>query len=209
MQLMKRATLIAGLLLMAAFAAFETRNFSENLGTTIPGTCTMGDVAYDTDDFITYRCTASDTFSAVNFPPAYGQLYENGAGSVINITTGGTFVQWVSSTAGLSNLVTLSIASDNITIDTGGGGTYLVAFQVSYSGSNNEIYHWAVFAEGAEILNISSERKISPGDMGSQSGVGLVTLAATDVVDLRVTSISDATTATVDHVQLTITRVGI
>ena len=209
MQLIQRIVLIAALFLVAAFAAFETRNFNENLGATIPATCTVGDVSYDTDDQITYRCTASDTFSAVNFPPAYGQLYENGAGTVINITTGGTFVQWVSSTAGLSNLTTPSIASDNITIDTGGGGVYLVGFQVSYSGSNNEVYHWAVFVEGAEVLNISSERKISPGDMGSQSGVGLVTLAATDVVDLRVTSVSDATTATVDHAQLTITRVGI
>ena len=206
---MKRATLIAGLFLLATFAAFETRNFSENLGTTIPATCTVGDVAYDIDDQITYRCAATNVFSAVNFPPAYGQLYENGAGTVINITTGGTFVQWVSSTAGLSNLVTLSTATDNITIDTGGGGVYLVGFQVSYAGSNNEIYHWAIFVEGIENVVVSSERKISPGDQGSQSGVGLIALAATDVVDLRVTSVSNGTTATVDHAQLTITRVGI
>lgn len=142
-------------------------------------------------------------------PPAYGQIYEQGAGTEIAITTGGTFVKWVSSTAGESNLVTLSTDDDTITIDAGSAGMYLVAFQASFVGNAAEIYHWAVHVGGVLQDTVSSERKVGATDMGSQSGIGLIALSDADVVDLRVTSTTNSKTATVYHVTLTLTRVGI
>ena len=206
---MKRLTFLALILAALLYGAWQVRTVYETSGTTQPGECAVGDQSYDTDDGVTYRCRAANTWEAVALPPAYGSLYETTAGTVINIATGGTFSQWVSSTAGLSNLTTPAVGTDNITIDAGGGGVYLIAFQVSYEGNSNEVYHWSVFVEGAERLEISSERKITANDQGSQSGMGFITLSATDVVDLRVTSTTDTKTATVEHVQLTITRVGI
>jgi len=206
---MKRLAILLTLLSVLLYGAFTTRNFSEILGDTQPGTCTAGDAAFDTDNNVTLRCIGGNVFAAVAMPSAYGQLYEDSAGTVINIATGGTFVKWVSSTAGLSNLITLSTANDNITIDAGGDGTYLVVFQVSYSGDANENYHWAAFLEGAKLDEVASVRKTSANDQGSQSGIGIVAASATDEFDLRVTSTSNTRTATVDHVQLTVTRLGL
>ena len=193
------------------FGAFTTRNFSEILGDTQLGTCVVGDTAYDTDNNVTLRCIGGNVYAAVAMPSAYGQLYEETPGGTnINIATGGTFVQWVSSTAGLSNLVTLSTANDDITIDAGAGGTYLIVFQVSFTGSTNEIFHWSAFVEGAEVIRAASERRLGPGlDQGSVSGLGIVALVPTDVVDLRVTSTTNTESVTVDHVQLVVARIGL
>lgn len=207
---MKRLLYIFVLITALLYGAFTTRNFSEILGGTQPATCTVGDVAFDTDNGVTLRCTAADTWTEVALPPAYGQLWEhNAGGTVINIATGGTFVQWVSSTVGEYSLTTPSAGTDNITIDAGSGGMYLVGFHASYTGNANEVFHWAVFVEGVAYHRVASERKAGAGDVGSQSGIGIVPLAATDVVDLRVTSTNDTKTATVNHVSLTLTRIGL
>lgn len=142
-------------------------------------------------------------------PVAFGQLYEDGAGTVINIATGGTFVKWVSSTVGLYSLTTPAADTDDITIDSGGAGTYLIAFVVSYVGSASEIFHWAVYVQGVKQDMASSEIKVGASAMMSQSGTGLVALSDADVVDLRVTSAGDTRTATINHAQLTLLRVGI
>ncbi len=190
--------------------SFTTRNLAETQGTTQPPSPKVGDQHFDTVTGVTYRCMVADAWEAVSMPKAYGSLSEkNPSGTVIAIATGGTFVKWVSSVAGPSNLTTPSVANDNIVIDAGGGGVYLIAFQVSYLGNANEVYHWGVFVEGAEVDAIGSERKITANDQGSQSGVGFMALSATDVVDLRVTSTTNTETATVEHVQLAIMRVGI
>lgn len=173
-----------------------------------PSTCNKGEFYFNSTSNRAYYCSATDTWSIIALRSAYGQLYEDSGGTVINITTGGTFVPWVSSTAGLSSLTTLSTDNDNITIDVAGGGVYVIAFQVSYTGNANELYHWSVFVEGVEAVQDGSERKVAANDQGSQSGIGLVALSATDVVDLRVTSTSDGKTATAKHVQLVIWRVG-
>lgn len=201
--------ILSFLVALVLYGAYTTRNFSEIIGDTQPGTCLVGEVAFDTDNGVTLRCTEVNTWTEVALPPAYGQLYEDGGGTVITIDTGGTYVQWVSSTAGLSSLVTLSIADDNITVDTGGEGVYLVCFQASYKGDANEIYHWAVFVENTKQDVASSEIKVGANDISSQSGKGIVALSATDVIDLRVTSTTNDRTATVNHVQLTLTRIGL
>jgi hypothetical protein len=197
-------------LAVVLYGGWQVRTVSETRGTTLPGKCTVGNQAYDEDNGATFRCgPGADTWYAVAMPPAYGQLYEHSAGTVISITTGGTFVPWVSSTAGESNLTTPAVDTDNITIDSGGAGVYLVSFQVSFIGSATEIFHWVVHVQGSPEHKVGSERKVGAADMGSQSGVGLIALSDADVVDLRVTSTSNTKTATVNHVQLTLTRVGI
>ncbi len=206
---MKKLFILPVVLATVLWAGWQVRTVSETSGTTQPGECAIGDQSFDSDNGVTYRCRATDTWEAVSMPPAYGQLYEDSGGTVINITTGGTFVKWVSSTAAQYNLTTLSTDDDDITIDSGGAGVYLVTFQASYIGSAAEIFHWGVFVGGVKQDVASSEIKVGAGDMASQSGSGLITLSDADLVDLRVTSTSNTKTATVNHAQLTLTRVGI
>ena len=198
-------------LVLFLHGSFGVRNVAETMGTTLPATCTTGDQHCDTGNGVTYRCRTTDTWEAVSIPPAYGQLYEdNVAGSTISITTGDTYYQWVTSTAGASNLATLSTANDNITIDAGGAGVYEVVIQMSYLGTASEIFTWRVFVDGSQTSEVSSARMIgASGDAGSQSAVGLLTLADADVVDLRVSCPTSTTSVTVRHVSLTLERVGI
>ena len=203
--------LLAFVLCASLLSAQPTFKWSRGLPrhASAPSTCNKGELHYNVTSNTAYYCSAPDTWTIISLRSAYGQLYEDSGGTVISITTGGTFYQWVSSTAGVSNLTTLSTDNDNITIDAGGDGVYLIAFQVSFEGNANVVYHWSVFVEGAERSEVNSERKIAANDQGSQSGIGLVALSATDVVDLRVTSTTNTKTATVKHVQLVVRRIGL
>lgn len=202
--LIPRATLL--------YPAFVTRNFNEILGDTLPATCLVGDQAFKTDEQIgeeLYLCTSTDNWTPQGFTPAFGELYEDSAGTVINLPTADNFVQWVSSTVGLSSLTTPSAASDNITILTNGAGTYKVSFSASFSGTVNSTFHWSVFLGGVEQENVSVERKIgAAADIGSIAASGLLALSVAEVVDLRASATANTKTVTVNHANLTITKIG-
>ena len=147
-------------------------------------------------------------------PDAYGQLYEDSAGSTITVVSAGTYYQWSTSTAGDYHLNTLSTANDNITVDSGGDGEYRISYSVSYSASANDTVHWAIYhtpsgGAATKLANISSETYISNTNViMCCSSVGLKSLGAGDTIDLRVTSTTNGTTITVNHVSITMERVA-
>lgn len=141
--------------------------------------------------------------------PAFGQLWEDGAGSVINLATAGVYYQWVSSTAGLSLLTVPSAGADNITVSLGGDGTYNVCISTSYNGSVNTEFHWATFLDGNKQSNVSNKRKIgAAADLGNTASCGLLSLVAGSVLDLRVTADVNTKSVTVNHASLVVHRVG-
>lgn len=189
--------------------SFTTRNVAETQGTTQPPNPKVGDQHFDTATGITYRCSATDTWSAMGLPPAYGALFENGAGTVINMATGGTYYPWVSSTVGVSNNTTVSAASDDITIGAAGAGVYQIGFSVSFSGTTNTTFHWAIFVDAAKQAELDLERKIgTSSDIGVVASMGLLTLSAGEVVSLRTSASANTKTVTVNHVSITLERVG-
>ena len=151
-----------------------------------------------------------DTLLATDIPSAYANLYEDGAGSNITIATAGTYYKWVTSTAGLYLLNTLSTANDNITVDTGGGGVYSVSFHASVATDHNlRLAHWAVFVDGVKQPQISSEAyTTSAAQQLLISTTGLVTLASGQVVDLRVSGDHDGEVVTVYHAGISMNRVA-
>ena len=189
--------------------SFITRNLAETQGTTQPPNPKVGDQHFDTVTGITYRCAVVDTWSAEGLPPAYGALFENGGGTVINMATSGTYYQWVSSTAGISNNTTPSAASDDITIGAAGAGVYQIGFSVSFSGSTNTTFHWAIFIDGSKKDELDLERKIgTSSDIGVVASMALLTLSAGEVLNLRTAADGNTKTVTVNHVSLTLERVG-
>ena len=103
MQLRKLAliTITVSITSVLLYGAFTSRNFSEVIGTTQPATCTIGDIAYDTDDEITYRCTATDTWTAsgggiaasdIVIPPdTYANLPAAGTAGRLFLTTNSVY----------------------------------------------------------------------------------------------------------------------
>ncbi len=141
----------------------------------------------------------------------YANLYEDSAGTGITLTDLGVYYRWVSSTVGESSGVDYAVASaatDNITIGVSGGGIYYLSLASSFRGSNNSNIHGAVFLGGVRQDGFEFHRKMGGADVGSASANGLLTLASTNVIDLRFSSDTDNTTVTVEHVNLTLVRIS-
>jgi hypothetical protein len=139
---------------------------------------------------------------------SYGELYEESAGTNITVTTGGTYYQWVSSTAGLTSHITASTTSDNLTVDANYGGTYRVGFSACFTSDHNEVAQFHIFKGGSNTPQISADSKTIIGSEICQTSFGFLTLAAGDTIDLRVTSVTNGTVITIYHVNLSIFRLG-
>lgn len=142
---------------------------------------------------------------------SYAELYETGGTSAITVTTGGTYYQWVSSTAGTcagAAFVTCSVASDDITINASGAGVYFIAFSVSFSNDTiTDTTSWYIHKGGAIQTNIGALTENPVIDQTYEAGSsGILTLAAADTIDLRVTSTTNEAIVTVNNVNLTIIR---
>jgi hypothetical protein len=133
---------------------------------------------------------------------SFGELYEdNASGTTINITDATTDYPWVSTTVGESRNMTLSAATDNITIVE--AGTYFVSCQISYAGSNSTIYTWSVHKNDSPLTGFKVRRTIGTGtDIGSASISGIVVLAADDTLNLEVQADGASKVATVYFAQL-------
>lgn len=135
---------------------------------------------------------------------AYGELYEDNAGGTsITITDAATYYPWVSTTAGLSRNITLSVANDNITVIH--DEAFLITAQVSFAGSNSTVYTWAIHHNDSAVTGLKVQRTIGTGtDIGSTSMSGVMDLAAGDTLNLEVLANGASKTATVYYAQLTI-----
>jgi hypothetical protein len=133
---------------------------------------------------------------------AFGELYEdNASGTGITITDATTDYPWVSTTVGESRNMTLSAATDNITIVE--AGTYFVSAQISYAGSNSTIYTWSVHKNDSPLTGFRVMRTIGTGtDIGSASISGIITMAVDDTLNLEVQTDGASKTATVYYAQL-------
>ena len=136
---------------------------------------------------------------------AYGELLEdNAGGSTINMASASTYYPWVTTAVGVSRNMTLSAATDNITIVH--GGTYLITAQISFAGTNSTIYTWAVHHNDAAETGFKVQRTIGTGtDIGSASISGIIILATGDTLNLEVLADGTTKTAVVYYAQLNAT----
>lgn len=144
---------------------------------------------------------------------SYADLYEDSGGTVIDVASAGTYYQWVSTTVGTetgANLADADVTSDNITIGKYGGGVYYINVVISFEGENNAVVHCGVHLGGVKQDNLSFNRNMAANStVGSASVGGLLTLANTNVVDLRCTSDTNGDDVTVYHANLSVVRVGL
>lgn len=157
-----------------------------------------------TTGLLTIAATTSYTIPSGS---TYGGIYEAGGSTAITITTSGTYYQWTSSTAGLSSGMTVSAATDDVTVDV--AGTFRLAVSCSFSGTANSTVTMAIFEEGVDQTNCHAKRKLSAGgDVGNAGLSCLVTSVANDSYTLRFTSDSNGNSVTPSDCNLNATRVG-
>ena len=100
-------------------------------------------------------------------------------------------------------------AQDRITVDAGSDGMYLIAAQVSFSGTNNAGFHVYIYKNGATTGPFAFHRKLGAGgDIGSASILGLVSLVEADFIELWVAAETGTPNFTVEDSQLVMVRIG-
>lgn len=95
-----------------------------------------------------------------------------------------------------------------MTLDVNTTGVYDISFNLSWTGSANTTFHWAIFVDGVKLDECSMETKVGAAmDTASGSARGLHNLTVGNVVDLRVTADGDVKTVTVNHASLIVRKV--
>lgn len=142
------------------------------------------------------------------------EMYEHSnpsAPTTINLTTSGTYYQWVSTTTGsVGDYWTHSATTDDLTLtDAAGAGLYKVCSNFSFTGSNSQTLEWAIFKEGTEQDKCHSFRGLGVGSpVGASSICCQLDVTLNDSITLQVTSSASSATVNISHVNVNLYRIG-
>ena len=103
---------------------------------------------------------------------------------------------------------TASASQDHVQVTN--AGTYFLKCEVSFSGSSNDTISFAFFKNnGVTKLGVRTTRKLgSGGDTGSASVSAIVTLAASDTVEIWAQNEGATNTITVEDASISVFRIG-
>lgn len=148
------------------------------------------------------------TYDALADKP-YGDIYSDTSNDIV-CTVQNTWYQISFDVAGISNLTTVSIANDEITILK--TGTYLVTVNISkHSHAANDFEYGFFKNNGAtQFANLKMfETTLAGGELTGSSMTGLVALAAGDTMEIWVRCLDAAgKTISIDHCDLNILFIG-
>ena len=98
---------------------------------------------------------------------------------------------------------TADAANDKITL--GATGEFICQCYLSFEGSNNAFYTFAIFVNGVEVANLDAQRKLGTGaDVGTISWVGFFAGTSGQDVDVRVKTGGTVDVLTIHHGTLSI-----
>lgn len=142
---------------------------------------------------------------------AYSSLeYDDATGTVITITTAGTFYKATMQTAGLNsfNVTPAGSPTSNLTIGVGAEGVYEISVTLYGTHTGGVLYEWAIFKNGSVLTtpNINQETRTGATNIVPVSGHGLTYLAAGDVIDVRVTSNVNGSAVTINGLTTVLNR---
>ena len=128
---------------------------------------------------ITGTMTANDY---KNIPHEHGAIYNASATGTASIVLGTAWSKLtgtlISNGVSTSN-ITPTGANDRIVINK--AGTYMVLFQLAFSGTNNSDWNFAAYVDSVRQEQIRTARKLgAAGDRGSCSAFGFVTITGTN-----------------------------
>lgn len=144
--------------------------------------------------------------------PSFCELYEyNLAGSEISITTAGDWVKWLTGTIGTKTTDDfIFVDASGINIGPKGAGKYKIDGGSSLSSSKNNILITAgIFVNDALQTNIVFSNKITTaGDSEVVAFSGFLSVAAGDILDVRLTSSANLTTYKIYQGNLNLIRIA-
>lgn len=148
------------------------------------------------------------------FKQVYGEMFKSNGGATITITAGGTYYgvtqmgTGIVSGAGYMTYVD-NVTADRLTVGASGAGTYKVAFNMSFDGSNSQTIQCKVFKNDIAQNNVHFQRGLGTSPpVGSANATGLIALVANDYIDVRCTSNNSGATLTYYTFNLNAIRVS-
>jgi hypothetical protein len=145
-------------------------------------------------------------------PPSYIELIENNeTGSVITITTSGTFYQWTTGTPGESSDKDFAFPGvmSSVVIGPAGAGVYIVSSAVAgtLSGPSAEI-QMVVFLDGSQTHMRMDTDSITAAAYQTIAITGTLTLAPHNTVTVRFSSSANGRTFTIKHMNFNLHRIA-
>ncbi|GAG87687.1 unnamed protein product, partial [marine sediment metagenome] len=131
-------------------------------------------------------------------------IYNNSVATVIH-----TEDMYHNVTAGVTEGETngFTYATGNLTATH--AGLYMVSLSCSFSGGNNVEYHMTMGVNAVRQTNLHTERKLGAGgDKGSISISGLISLSATDKVNIMIENVDGTDNAIIHSANLNLYRIG-
>ena len=183
--------------------------FTQVLGSAVPTSHNgLGGLQGGTTDEY-YHLTAAEHAGVI--ASSYGSMHidDNTTPQTLNASAGVYDTITAFDLAGPSTSdIGVSTAGNNISVTD--AGDYEISFNLSFDGGNDETYHVAVHADGALQNALVFERTMGAGaTTGVGACSGIVTLAAADILTLKVASDVAADPAFVAHYGgMTVKRVG-
>ena len=207
----------AALHLKQGTATANTAPLKFTSGTNL-GTPEVGAVEYNgTDLFVTDNIPVRQEV----VQSAYGDMYENGAGTVITLTTANSWYGWQTATNNVNQLLSFlnntAVTVPNITtvdqksILSGGAGVYTVTVSGDVVlSATAQLFTCAVFKNN--VIQPNLQCKMNQNNAANYATIsisGLVTGVVTgDVFDVRFTAATNTRTVTVYNLSLVLTRNG-
>jgi hypothetical protein len=158
----------------------------------------------------TWQCqkTAADTYLWVPIsPPVFGELWESSEpdGTLLTLTTGGTFYQWVSSTVGECFDVIGSAATDNLTVVT--PGPFRIFANATFTGSSGVPITVSVFIDGVRSLKLSGTVTTVSSTFRTVIAFNApIYLTMGQVIDLRFSALGNSKTINIITAELSLDR---
>jgi hypothetical protein len=153
-----------------------------------------------------YHLTQSEHNTLTN--QLYGEMFSFENLTATEIGTATQFEDVVTLSAGQLNGFVFS-GGGFLTASAGTSGVFLITVSVSSQATSaNKDFEMAVFKNDVQQNNITSKRRFSNADLGSQSLGGLITIVPTDIINLQVANLTDTSNITLFDVNLTIHKIG-
>lgn len=168
-------------------------------------------MASDVDGTATW--TDPSTIGLGGSTSTHGEMAEynaRGSSSPIPITTADTYYGWTSAGSIVQNGTSFVDNGTADRIEVLSAGNYLVQVSVSFgtAGLFPDYIDGAIFVNGSINNNLKFRRYVSAGDIGSASIVGIISLNATDYIDLRFTSNQSGDQVTISICNVTVVKLN-
>jgi hypothetical protein len=149
-------------------------------------------IYYDGSKLASTNLDAGSFYPSGLFDPTYGELYDDTHSSTIT-TNDSSYVKWTGSTIGTCANIAGNTTNDNLTVNSGYGGIFIITYTVTFSVSTAGDYYWTVNVNGSAVSKLRTIITATTSTHYTTTCTAIVSLSSGNTVDLGCYSASGRT----------------